>query len=467
MFSIGRWDQNIQRASPPKTEPLPQRNGLLQHVRTWGETILLLPCKLIQMASSNRLYQRGSTKLAGHQNSSPSTGSAASQGARSHSNQTLESYICPNQQKSHWESNVKWQNMTKDYIISISGEHQCAAVDLGISILLLPPAVLHNKADNSRLGNQQSATERVKLAKAPSNWRLQFHQRRTKEKPNRVKCGSNSRRLVSPFWLPEWSSRCFLHHKQLCWGCCKQQLSILPSFFSLTYFTSNQGFPTWRLYILSEPWAFLRSSASFENQSRPKQSERKKLETSSRIFSGQSWGQGHLPQSPWSWMTWCRLPWSRHPLPSGCLEGRCNPKHELTLETSHPWATCMCLTKNKAKENGHCQKNAKAFDDYLAKEGCLEDPFQNKSSGTINPVYLPRKLLNTTKNVSIKKTLSITNLAHDFYPATYEDYPMNNNDLNRGRFLENVHWKEMHQLLHRTWRGMILKGWNSGTFTCY
>ena len=29
--------------------------------------------------------------------------------------------------------------------------------------------------------------------------------------------------------------------------------------------------------------------------------------------------------------------------------------------------------------------------------------FQNKSSGTINPVYLPRKLLNNTKNVSIKK----------------------------------------------------------------
>ena len=36
----------------------------------------------------------------------------------------------------------------------------------------------------------------------------------------------------------------------------------------------------------------------------------------------------------------------------------------------------MCLPKNKAKEHGHCQKqNAKAFDNYLAKEGCLEDPF--------------------------------------------------------------------------------------------
>ena len=34
---------------------------------------------------------------------------------------------------------------------------------------------------------------------------------------------------------------------------------------------------------------------------------------------------------------------------------------------------------------------------------------QNKSSGTINPMHLPRKLLNNTKNVSINKTLSISN----------------------------------------------------------
>ena len=32
-----------------------------------------------------------------------------------------------------------------------------------------------------------------------------------------------------------------------------------------------------------------------------------------------SWGQGHLPHSPWSWMEPCRLPWSPHHCPSGCL----------------------------------------------------------------------------------------------------------------------------------------------------
>ena len=60
--------------------------------------------------------------------------------------------------------------------------------------------------------------------------------------------------------------------------------------------------------------------------------------------------------------------------------------------------------------------------------------FQNKSGGTINPVYLPRKLLNNTKNVSINKILSITNFAHDFFPATLEEHPINNHDLNRALF---------------------------------
>ena len=60
--------------------------------------------------------------------------------------------------------------------------------------------------------------------------------------------------------------------------------------------------------------------------------------------------------------------------------------------------------------------------------------FQNKPSGTINPVYLPRKLLNNTKNVSINKTLSITTLAQYFYPATLEEHPINNYDPDRVLF---------------------------------
>ena len=59
---------------------------------------------------------------------------------------------------------------------------------------------------------------------------------------------------------------------------------------------------------------------------------------------------------------------------------------------------------------------------------------QNKSSGTINPEYLPLELWNNTKNVSINKTLSITTLAQYFYPATLEEHPMNNNDPDRVLF---------------------------------
>ena len=39
---------------------------------------------------------------------------------------------------------------------------------------------------------------------------------------------------------------------------------------------------------------------------------------------------------------------------------------------------------------GIARNLAKALDDYLAKEGYLEDLFSNKRSGTINPVYLPQ-----------------------------------------------------------------------------
>ena len=123
---------------------------------------------------------------------------------------------------------------------------------------------------------------------------------------------------------------------------------------------------------------------------------------------------------------------SPDPLPSRCLEGRCKIKHPLTLETSYPlmethanstpvqvYATCMCLPKRKAKERGHSQEILpRRLTTIWKRKAVWKTLFQNKSSGTINPVCPPRKLLNNTKNVSIKTTLSITTLAHDFYPAT-------------------------------------------------
>ena len=60
--------------------------------------------------------------------------------------------------------------------------------------------------------------------------------------------------------------------------------------------------------------------------------------------------------------------------------------------------------------------------------------FQNKSGGTINPVYLPQTTPEQYKESVNQKTLSITNLAQYFYPATLEEHPINNHDLNRALF---------------------------------
>ena len=48
---------------------------------------------------------------------------------------------------------------------------------------------------------------------------------------------------------------------------------------------------------------------------------------------------------------------------------------------------------------------------------------QNKSSGTINPAYLPLELLNKTKNVSINKILSITTHAQYFILQLWRNIP--------------------------------------------
>ena len=138
---------------------------------------------------------------------------------------------------------------------------------------------------------------------------------------------------------------------------------------------------------------------------------------------------------------------SPHHCPSGCLECRCNIKHQLMLETSYlvmethansTLSKCMPLAcaYQSAKENGHCHKKIlpRLWTTIWQRGTLWKTLFQNKPSGTLNPVYLPRKLLNNTKNVSINKTLSITTLAQYFYPATLEEHPINNYDPDRVLF---------------------------------
>ena len=88
-------------------------------------------------------------------------------------------------------------------------------------------------------------------------------------------------------------------------------------------------------------------------------------------------------------------------------------------------ATCLCLPKSKAKENGHCQKKnlAKALDDYLAKEGCLEHPFSKQILRNYQPCVSTPKTPEQHKEGVNKNTLSISNLAQYFILQLMRNIP--------------------------------------------
>ena len=78
------------------------------------------------------------------------------------------------------------------------------------------------------------------------------------------------------------------------------------------------------------------------------------------------------------------------------------------------------------------QNVAKALDNYLAKEGCLEDPFSKQILRNYQPcVSTPKTPEHHKERVNQKKTLSITTHAQYFYPATLEEHPINNYDPDR------------------------------------
>ena len=110
----------------------------------------------------------------------------------------------------------------------------------------------------------------------------------------------------------------------------------------------------------------------------------------------------------------------------------------------------LVLTKEQGKGKWALPKNLRRLLKTIwQRKAVWKTLFQNKSSGTINPVYLPRKLLNNTKNVSIKKTLSITTHAHDFYPAALKEHPMNNNDIHRVTLAQHLLYHSKGEMLRR------------------
>ena len=99
---------------------------------------------------------------------------------------------------------------------------------------------------------------------------------------------------------------------------------------------------------------------------------------------------------------------------------------------------------------GIAKKNlAKAFDDYLAKEGCLEDPFSKQILRNYQPCVSTPKTPEQHKERVNQKTLSITTHAHDFYPTTYEEHPMNNNDIHRVTLAQHLLYHSKGEMLRR------------------
>ena len=114
-------------------------------------------------------------------------------------------------------------------------------------------------------------------------------------------------------------------------------------------------------------------------------------------------------------------------------------------------ATCMCLPKRKAEENGHCQKKCcQGFGQLFGKGRVFGRPVFKTNPLELSTLCIyPKQLLNKTKNASINKTLSLTTLAQYFYPATLEEHPINNNDLDRVALAQHLLYHSKGEMLRR------------------
>ena len=143
---------------------------------------------------------------------------------------------------------------------------------------------------------------------------------------------------------------------------------------------------------------------------------------------------------------------SKPPVPS------CAKSHQNSTPVQM-YATCMCLPKGKAKENRLPKQSCQGFWQQFGKGRMFRRPFFKTNPQELSTLCIyPKQLLNNTKNVSIKKKRCLSQiLPNIFILQLRRNIPLTTMTL-IVFCLENVHCKEMPQLLHRTWCGMILKG---------
>ena len=123
-------------------------------------------------------------------------------------------------------------------------------------------------------------------------------------------------------------------------------------------------------------------------------------------------------------------------------------EHELTSHVADK-ETLVIKCHCTLRKNGELPNNlAEAMDNYLAKEGCLERPLllTNREELSTLCIY-PGTPEHHQERFNRRNTVY---LMSNFFPATSEEYPMNNTDLHCILFWKMCNGKEMHQLLNGT-----------------
>ena len=122
---------------------------------------------------------------------------------------------------------------------------------------------------------------------------------------------------------------------------------------------------------------------------------------------------------------------------------------------TRPLSNCVlrasAYQRARQRNIGIAKKSYQGFWRLFGKGRMFGRPFFKTNPEELSTLCIyPKQLLNNTKNVSIKKkTLSITNLAQCFYPATLEEHPINNYDLDRVALAQHLLYHSKGEMLRR------------------
>ena len=108
------------------------------------------------------------------------------------------------------------------------------------------------------------------------------------------------------------------------------------------------------------------------------------------------------------------------------------------------------ITKEQGKGKWALPKNLRRLLTTIwQRKAVWKTLFQNKSSGTINPVYLPHKTPKQHKECVNQQNTVYFNSCTILYPATLEEHPINNNDIHRVTLAQHLLYHSKGEMLRR------------------